>query len=194
MIPSEAIQAILEAEGVDQPYAWPGGGSGITLGYGYDIGAGDYRASFVNDWGQFLNADQMRRLSTAFGITGEKARAMARQFRDIRIKRDDAHKVFINATLPKYEGQTKKAFPGIENLPALVFGALVSLVFNRGAAMEGDRRREMKEIRDKCIPARDLKCIAKNLRSMKRLWQGQGLDGLLKRRETEAQLVEKAIT
>ena len=32
--------------------------------------------------------------------------------------------------------------------------------------------------------------IAKELRKMKRIWQGKGLDGLLTRREAEAKLVE----
>jgi GH24 family phage-related lysozyme (muramidase) len=38
-----------------------------------------------------------------------------------------------------------------------------------------------------------LRAIAKFLRIMKRLWQGQGMGGLLRRREAEAQLVESAI-
>jgi GH24 family phage-related lysozyme (muramidase) len=35
--------------------------------------------------------------------------------------------------------------------------------------------------------------IAKELRKMKRIWQGKGLDGLLERREAEAKLVETCI-
>jgi GH24 family phage-related lysozyme (muramidase) len=37
---------------------------------------------------------------------------------------------------------------------------------------------------------KDYKGIAKEIRSMKRLWEGKGLDGLLKRREKEANMVE----
>jgi GH24 family phage-related lysozyme (muramidase) len=56
-----------------------------------------------------------------------------------------------------------------------------------------DRRREMRAIRD-AVADEDLQEIADQLRSMKRLWEGKNLDGLLTRREAEAQLVESAIT
>ena len=38
----------------------------------------------------------------------------------------------------------------------------------------------------------DLADIAKQLRAMKRLWVGKGLDGLIARREAEARLVEQS--
>jgi hypothetical protein len=37
---------------------------------------------------------------------------------------------------------------------------------------------------------KDYKKIAKEFRSMKRIWLGKGLDGLLDRRESEAKLIE----
>ena len=40
--------------------------------------------------------------------------------------------------------------------------------------------------------AGDLAGIAREIRSMKRLWVGLGLDGLLKRRDKEATLVARA--
>jgi GH24 family phage-related lysozyme (muramidase) len=55
-----------------------------------------------------------------------------------------------------------------------------------------NRRREMRAIRD-AVPRGNLPEIAAQLRSMKRLWERQGLDGLLKRREAEARLVESCI-
>ena len=58
--------------------------------------------------------------------------------------------------------------------------------------MTGPRRAEMRAIRD-AVKAGDLHEIAKQLRTMKRLWAGQGLGGLLARREAEAELVEEAI-
>jgi GH24 family phage-related lysozyme (muramidase) len=58
--------------------------------------------------------------------------------------------------------------------------------------MVGDRRREMRAIRD-AVPKKDLKEIATQLRSMKRLWINKELDGLLKRREAEAKLVESTV-
>ncbi len=83
-------------------------------------------------------------------------------------------------------------FPGIAELPPDAQGALVSLVFNRGTSMEGDRRAEMRAIRD-AVPSSDLQEIADQLRSMKRLWINKGLDGLLRRREEEAKLIESCI-
>jgi GH24 family phage-related lysozyme (muramidase) len=40
------------------------------------------------------------------------------------------------------------------------------------------------------VPKKDYKGIAEELRKMKRIWEGKGLDGLLTRREAEAKLVE----
>jgi hypothetical protein len=61
------------------------------------------------------------------------------------------------------------AFPGINELSPDAQGALVSLVFNRGTSMEGDRRREMRAIQA-AVANGDLQEIADQLRSMKRLW------------------------
>ena len=100
-----------------------------------------------------------------------------------------AYEVFQRRTIPFWIAQTRLAFPGIEMLPWDTMGALTSLVFNRGPSMEGDRRREMRDIREAVVD-KDLPAIAKHLRRMKRLWRGKGLDGLLTRREAEAELVE----
>jgi GH24 family phage-related lysozyme (muramidase) len=50
----------------------------------------------------------------------------------------------------------------------------------------------MKYIKD-LVPKKDYKGIAAEIRNMKRLWQGKGLDGLIERRESEARLVESCI-
>jgi GH24 family phage-related lysozyme (muramidase) len=100
--------------------------------------------------------------------------------------------VFKARTLPLHSRRTEQAFPGVEQLPADAQGALVSLVFNRGPGMEGDRRREMRAVRD-AVAQKDLREIARQIRAMKRIWKGQGLDGLLKRRDAEADLVESCI-
>jgi GH24 family phage-related lysozyme (muramidase) len=90
-----------------------------------------------------------------------------------------------------------KAFPGVEHFPGKVQGALMSLVFNRGTSVKGERRTEMKTIQDLVKPGRPdaqtLRQIAGALREMKRLWVNKGLDGLIARREAEARLVESAI-
>jgi hypothetical protein len=103
-----------------------------------------------------------------------------------------ASAVFFALTVPRYYRDTAAAFPGLERLPADAQGALVSLVFNRGGKMKGASRSEMRAIRE-LVPLGDLRGIAAQLRAMKRLWVGKGLDGLVKRREVEAKLVESAI-
>jgi GH24 family phage-related lysozyme (muramidase) len=187
----KAKRFILDFEGLNQPSKWPGGDSGVTIGIGYDLGYVTVD-QFESDWGPCLTEDQLNRLREAVGKRGIAARNRATQFADIRIKRKDAETVFIERSLPMYALRTEMAFPGITELPPDAQGALVSLVFNRGASMEGDRRNEMRAIRD-AVPRGDLQEIADQLRSMKRLWVNKGLDGLLRRREEEAQLVESCM-
>lgn len=190
-ITDEAFALILEAEGLDQPGKWPGESSGITIGIGYDIGFVTPE-QLEEDWSPFLSSDEIERLKTAINVSGEAAHQIASKFSDIKVKRADAEEVFKNRTLPLYSDRTEKAFPGVDQLPANAQGALVSLIFNRGAAMEGDRRKEMRAVRD-AVAAGDLQEIADQIRAMKRLWVGKGVDGLLKRRDAEADLVESAI-
>jgi len=190
-ITDQALDLILDAEGLDQPGKWPGESSGITLGIGYDLGFVTPE-EFEEDWSPYLTADDIERLKTAIGVSGEAAHQIASQFSDIKVTWDDAVEVFKNRTLPLYSQRTETAFPGVDQLPAAAQGALVSLVFNRGTGMDGDRRREMRAIRD-AVAAGDLQEIANQIRAMKRLWIGKGVDGLLKRRDAEADLVESSI-
>jgi GH24 family phage-related lysozyme (muramidase) len=190
-VPDEALALIFEAEGLDQPGQWPGGDSGITIGVGYDLGFAT-EEQFEEDWSPFLTSDEIDRLKDVIGLAGEQARQRAADFRDIKIKRADAEQVFKERTLPLYSQRTEDAFPGLDQLPEKVQGALVSLVFNRGPGMNGDSRREMRAVRD-AVANGDLQEIANQLRSMKRIWEGKGLDGLLRRRDAEADLVESAI-
>jgi GH24 family phage-related lysozyme (muramidase) len=182
---------IIDFEGLNQPSKWPGGDSGITLGIGYDLGYVTVD-QFESDWAPYLTADQLKRLKGAIGKRGIAAKNRAVQLQDIKIKRKDAETVFIERNLPLYALKTEMTFPGIAELPPDAQGAIVSLVFNRGTSMEGDRRAEMRAIRD-AVHSCDLQEIADQLRSMKRLWINRGLDGLLRRREEEAKLVESCI-
>ena len=95
-------------------------------------------------------------------------------------------------TVPKFYNLRKKAFPGLEELPADVQGGLVSLVFNRGTSMEGHRRREMRAIRD-LVPQKDVHGIADEIRQMKRIWVGTSIaTGMNRRRDAEAALIEES--
>jgi GH24 family phage-related lysozyme (muramidase) len=191
----KAIKLILDYEGLNKPGSWPGGASGITIGIGYDLGYVTVD-QFESDWDGFLSTQDVKRLRSVGGLRGIKAKNKAASFADIKIKRTDAEKVFIERTLPLTQFKVGQAFPGIDKLPIDAQGALVSLVYNRGTSMADDspedRRKEMRAIRD-AVVRQDMKDIAVQLRLMKRLWVGKNLNGLLKRRDAEAELVESCI-
>lgn len=194
-VSEKALQMILEFEGMDQPSKWPGASSGISLGHGYDLGFHSHD-EFRGDWGPFLTEDQLNRLAKAIGKTGTAAKNIAGNYTGITIKRADADTVFMRGTLPKIKLWAAKSFPGVTALPADAQGALVSLVYNRGTDMTGDRRREMREVRDAVANASlpvsgKLSSIAASIRSMKRLWPD--MLGLRRRRDAEAALVESAV-
>jgi len=185
-----AVDLVLRNEGLNQPGEWPGGASGITLGYGYDLGYISQQR-FLADWGSILFVSEMRRLNRAVGKVGKEAAEVAPQFKEIHITKSQALEIFLARSVPRYWGMTCVAFPRVALLPSHVQGALFSLVYNRGGSMTGERRREMRAIQ-KAVASKDTEEIARQIRSMKRLWIGQGLDGLLTRREEEACLVEMA--
>lgn len=186
-----ALDLILEFEGFDQPSRWPGGASGITIGVGYDLGYVT-RDEFSRDWSPHLTTDAILRLSEVVGKKGESAHLRAGAFTDIHIPKEAAIQVFMERTLPKFIDQTAKAFEGSTSLPKDAFGALVSLVFNRGTAMQGSTRIEMRQIRDS-IKAGNPSQVPNAIRQMKRLWVGRNLDGLLRRRDAEADLFDSAL-
>ncbi len=167
---------------------WPGGASGVTWGVGYDGGHAT-RATILDDWARH---DHRMLLSESAGITGLRARTELPRFRVAETPYDYAAEVFETRSLVEYERRTDRAFrSGFDQLRPNACAALVSLVYNRGAAMAGDNRREMRNIRDQCVPAQDYACIAREIRSMSRLWRGTVNEkGLTARRESEALLAE----
>lgn len=167
---------------------WPGGASGVTWGIGYD-GGHQTRSVIIDDWAAHQWVD---RLGGTAGIIGQEARTALPRFADIPTELDHARWVLEERSLVEYERRTARAFKdGFTELRPNACAALVSLVYNRGAAMTGDSRREMRVIRDTCVPKHDYACIASQLRSMKRLWRGTiNENGLAARREAEAILAE----
>lgn len=170
---------------------WPGGASGVTWGIGYD-GGHQTRQQIGLDWSAH---DAASRLQATAGITGQAAQPLVRDLRDVTVPFGMASDVFALASLPRYRASARRAF-GVERfdaLPADAQGALVSLVYNRGASMTGPAREEMRAIRDTCLPGSDVHCVAGQIRQMCRLWRGTNLEaGLCGRREDEASLTERA--
>jgi GH24 family phage-related lysozyme (muramidase) len=170
-------------------FTWPGGASGPTIGIGIDTAY--YTASELADIFKFLPEDQIKMIQTATGRTGARGKQYAGILREagITVSWDDALNIFEELTWPKFSKAAEKAFPELNQLHEDAYGAIVSIVFNRGTLMKGDSRKEMRAIRT-LVLERDYRGIAKQIRAMKRLWQGKGLDGLLTRRDAEADLVE----
>jgi len=176
---------------------WPGEQSGVTIGVGYDVGYVN-KTEFSNDW-KDLSKEVFDRLYKVVGVKGYQAKELARRLKDITIPWELSVKVFMNKTVKKFYDLTQKTFPNFDKLPEDAKGGLVSLVFNRGAALEGDRRREMKAIRD--IMARTvnfdekaLSQISDQIRKMKRIWIGGSIEkGMSRRRDAEAKIIEEAL-
>lgn len=170
--------------------AWDGGGSGVTIGIGYDLGqCGPVQVS--TDWGDQLDAATVSRLRQVAGVQGSAAQARANALRDVSVPWDAALAVFDGVDVPRTIQQTAMAFPGSADLPADCFGALVSLVYNRGALVSDDPRRiEMLEIRT-AIEAGNPANVPGYIRAMKRLWPA-GSD-LCRRRDAEADLFQAGL-
>lgn len=179
--------------GINKRPHWPGGASGVTIGCGYDLGY-HTRAEFQAAWGMHFSPEHFTLLSGAIGKKGRSARRYMPRVRHIVIEWGTALAVFDAVTLPKYAKLTFRHLPNALELHPHCISALVSLVFNRGASFRraGHRYREMRAIR-RHVDQREFDKIPDEFRSMKRIWQGVGLDGLLIRRDKEADLFEDGL-
>jgi len=206
MLNQKSLNLILEFEvgGGENYYnkflknpTWPGEQSGVTIGIGYDIGYVN-KTEFSNDW-KDLPQETFERLYKMVGIKGYQAKELARRLKDIIIPWELSVKVFMNKTVKKFYDLSQSTFPNFDKLPEDAKGGLLSLVFNRGPALEGERRREMKAIRDIMAKTQNfdekaLTQIADQIRKMKRIWIGGSIEkGMTRRREAEAKLVEEAV-
>lgn len=199
MISKKAIEMIIKHEvgGRDvynrryQKPIWAGGDSGVTIGLGYDVGYVTEK-QFFSDW-DGLNLNFLNALRKVVGIKGEAVKTMLRgEILQVRIPYNFAYDVFVNKSLPKYYKLTKAIYPELDSLNEDTRGALVSMIYNRGNKLDGDRRKEMRAIVDLVAKA-DYEGIADQIERSKRLWENVGLDGLVKRREEEADLILNSI-
>lgn len=169
---------------------WPKGASGVTIGVGYDLGYNTPQR-IAQDWAHLPSA-QVKQLQSVAGLKGAAAKLALPRTAGIRIAWSDALRVFNERTVPRFARDTLSAFPGLESAPEEVQGVMLSLVFNRGSSFTGGTRAEMRNCAMH-IAAGRWRALPGEFRSMKRLWQGKNLDGLLRRREAEARLIERAL-
>lgn len=175
---------------------WPRGGSGVTIGCGYDCG---YQTSqdIARDWGGILPASMVTELQAVAGIKGPPARSHAASLHGIVcVPWDAAMKVFGSIDMPRYTAEVLNALPNARFLSPDSLGAIVSLDFNRGDHFQSsdDRYLEMRNIRAH-MAAQNYNAIPAEFRAMKRIWPlGNSLhNDLCGRREREAVLFEKGL-
>lgn len=169
-------------------FTWPGLQSGPTIGIGIDCAY--YSQEELESLFSFLPPswlDLVKKCTGKKGAVGKEYTAVL-QKAGIEMPWETAQKVFLDTTWTKFARLTDQVFPGASDLCDDAYGALVSLVFNRGASLTGASRLEMRKIKD-LVPIKNYARIAAQIRSMKRLWEGKNASGLLKRRDAEADLV-----
>ena len=170
---------------------WPGESSGVTIGIGWDAGY-NTESQLLEAWSTLADSS-IELLKGAIGIRGESARLWLSSrpaVRDLEIPWEKALEVFERITVPRSYLQTMRIYPQAETLPAPARDALLSLVFNRGRALSGDRRAEMLGIQN-CLRDGRTHDVPELIRSMKRLWPDT--TQLQRRRDAEAALFESAL-
>ena len=173
-------------------FTWPGGASGPTIAIGVDCGY--YTPSELANIFSFYSEEQLKLVQGASGKKGAAGKEYTLTLRQagLTVDWEKAEHIFETLTWPKFSRLAEKTFPGLTDLHEDAYGAIVSLVFNRGTLLKGDSRKEMANIKT-LIPKKNYKKIAQQFKDMKRIWVGKDLDGLLKRRDAEAALIESVI-
>jgi len=168
---------------------WPGENSGVTIGIGWDLGMTPF-SDTTRAWSPHLPASTLAALVGVSGRHGEAAQTVLPYVRHLSIPWAAAMAVFEDVTLPTWYLRTLRIYPQAEELPGDCAAALVSLVFNRGPALAGERRREMCNIQA-LLKTGNLKEIPNQFREMVRLWPNS--EGLRIRRIQEADLFQAGI-
>jgi hypothetical protein len=178
---------------------WPHGRSGVTIGIGYDLGYVE-KARFQADWKDYITSQDISYLEGACLKKGSAAQDLAPKLQNFKVDFASAHKQFVIETLPRYVGQTEDALANCDLLSPASLGALVSLTFNRGASYRIPEKKDPKgrysEMRNILahLRSKEFAKVPGEIRSMKRIWQGDPkMKGLLTRRELEAKLFEAGL-
>ncbi len=174
---------------------WPQGQSGVTIGVGYDLGYVT-AAQLASDWTAAIGEASVRELKPVCGLKGEAAHQALPGVAAVDVPFSSANAVFRNATLQHTIAQTINALPKAAQLKPDCLGALVSLVYNRGASFSRveERYKEMRAIASDVTTGRIVD-IPVQLRAMKRLWENEpNMAGLVRRRELEAVLFEQGMS
>lgn len=175
---------------------FPGEASGVTIGVGYDLRMNS-KEDFVATWGNLLSGSVLDELAKDIGQPGTEARVRELRENGIKVPFKSAWPAFVEKTIPRFYENSKAIYPSLDRLPGLCRSVIVSIVFNRGNSLSGDRRKEMRAIQtvlaradqaglDKSQVKSILTEVEDQIASMKRLWNPNS--GVFKRRQAEANL------
>jgi len=161
--------------------------SGVTIGIGYDCG--QYSANKIKlDWQSVLPLNMVNALTSVAGLKKQQAVKQLPSVKNVDVPIESALQVFYNTTIFEFARKAAAIYPDLFKLDPVEQSVIVGLVYNRGASLDGDRRREMKGL-VAAIKNDDEKGIADLIRSMARLWPDT--PGLRRRRLAEAALVDE---
>lgn len=192
-----ATDFLINAEKLPTYPYWPGGRSGITIGVGWDLGQPS-EADFRRVW-HSLDEDSITRLSVAARKTGHSAQALKQELRTVVIPEKTSRAVLQESLREREYPQTLRLLSGTDRLPTEFQVALISVIFNRGAALGHDpdwrqakaldNRWEMRKLQGD-VSRGDLFAIYIRLGTMKRLWENDTKQrGLPIRRRDEQHLL-----
>ena len=193
-ISDHGIQRIIDWEtGGENEYnrhpEWPGESSGVTIGIGFDVGQSG-AAETRRAWANHLDNSALELLVSVSDKRGEAARNALPFVRHLTVPWDAAQAIFRENTLPRFYLQTLRIYPQAGELNGDCCAALVSLVFNRGASLVGERRTEMVDIQTALREGR-LGEVPALFEAMTRLWPNT--KGLRRRRMEEAELFQRGL-
>lgn len=175
---------------------WPKEKSGITIGFGYDLGYVE-KSEFERDWAALSSSDRSALTGTIGRHGGNSSeadmKALLAAVRHVVVGWALSEAVFRAATLPKFANLTDRSLENCDLLSGDSFGALVSLTFNRGASYSkaGDRYTEMNGIRD-AMSARRFERIPSLILAMRRIWKGKAIQAEMDRRRANEAALFKA--
>jgi len=161
--------------------------SGITIGIGYDCG--QYSANKIKlDWQSVLPLHMVNALTSTAGLRKQQAVKQLPSLNIVDVPIEAALQVFYNTTIFEFAKKTASIYPDLFKLNPVEQSVITGLVYNRGASLDEDRRREMRSM-VAAIKNNDEKGIADLIRSMARLWPDT--PGLRRRRQAEAALIDE---
>ena len=162
--------------------------SGVTIGIGYDCGqCSGTKIKF--DWQSVVPLHMVNALATVAGLKKRAAVNSLGRLTMVDVPIEPALQVFYNTTIHQYSKEALRIYPDLFKLHPVEQSTIVGLVYNRGADLKGDRRREMRDLII-AIKNDDDNEMADLIRAMKRLWPDTL--GLRRRRDLEAALIELA--